>query len=452
MSKILILDDDPGICKTLGSILTEESYEVIIANNGKEGLQKIKEEKPDVILLDIKLPDIDSLSLISEHPQITTDSSIIVLTGYGTIKSAVQSLKLGVFDYLTKPFDEEKILITVKSAIETKALRQRVKDLSERLYETYKVDSLVGNDPSIKKIFELVKKVAPTNLTVLLEGESGVGKEQIAHLIHYHSLRREKPFVAIDCGTLPEGLIESEIFGYEKGSFTGADKKKLGQFELANGGTLFLNEVSNLSLSAQAKLLRVLQEREIHHLGGDKIIKIDVRIIADSNVSLEQKIIKGKFREDLYHRLNEFPITISPLRKRGNDIFLLSEYFLEEANKEFHKQIETISPEVKELFISYRWPGNVREFKSTLKRAVLLADDIILPEHLPPVIQLLRVTNQQPLEKKSKQTKKGLLFESERKIILDLLHKMNNNHSKVAKELGITRRGLYYKLKRLGLP
>ncbi|MDD5688415.1 MAG: sigma-54 dependent transcriptional regulator [Elusimicrobia bacterium] len=383
MNKILILDDDTGICKVLDSILSEEGYEVIVANNGKEGLYKIKNEKPDVILVDIRLPDINGLSLIGEHLQTSTNSFIIILTGYGTIESAVQSMKLGVFDYMTKPFDEEKILLTIRNALETKVLRQKVQDLSERLYETYKFDRLVGSDSSIKKILEIVQKVAPTNITVLLEGESGVGKELIARLIHYHSLRREKPFIVIDCGTLPEGLIESEFFGHEKGAFTGADRRKEGQFETANGGTLFLNEVSNLSISAQAKLLRVLQEREIQHIGGNKTIKLDIRIIADTNIPLEVKVKNKEFREDLYHRLNEFDITIPPLRERGNDIFLLIEYFLEEANREFNKQITGFSDDVKELFISYKWPGNIRELKNTVKRAVLLADNIILPKHLP---------------------------------------------------------------------
>lgn len=462
MNKVLILDDDPGICKILGNILTEKGYDVIIANNGKEGIRKIKEEDPDVVLLDIKLPEIDGLSLIKKHPEMTTDSSIVILTGYGTIESAVQSMKLGVYDYLTKPFDIKKIVITVEHAIETKILRQKVKDLSKQLYEVYKVDALVGNDQSIKKVFELVKKVALTNMTVLLEGETGVGKEQIAHLIHYYSARKEKPFVTVDCGTLPEGIIESELFGHEKGAFTGADKKKSGQFELANGGTLFLNEVLNLPMPSQAKLLRVLQEREIQHLGGNKTMKIDVRIIADSNIPLKQKVIKGEFREDLYHRLNEFPIIIPPLRERGNDIFLLSTYFLDEANKEFHKQIKTFSDQVKELFVSYTWPGNIRELKNAVKRAVLLADGIIMPEHLPPVIQVLRSVIQPPLKKKSetamakitqgpKKGKKGLLRESERKIILDTLQKTNNNRSRTAEELGITRRALYYKLKRLDI-
>ena len=465
MNKVLILDDDPGICKTLCSILTESGYDVIIANNEKEGIQKIEEEKPDVVLLDIKLPGIDGLTLIKEHPEMTADSSTVILTGYGTIESAVESIKLGVYDYLTKPFDAKKILITVKHAIETKILRQKVKGLNKQLYEVYKVDSLIGNDQSVKKIFDLVKKVALTNMTVLLEGETGVGKEQIARLIHYYSERKEKPFIAVDCGTLPEGIIESELFGHEKGAFTSADKKKLGYFELAEGGTLFLNEVSNLPMSSQAKLLRVLQEREIQHLGGGKTVKVDVRIIADSNISLEQKVIKGEFRKDLYHRINEFPIIIPPLRERGNDIFLLSEYFLKETNKEFHKQITAFSDQVKKLFVSYTWPGNIRELKSTVKRAVLLADDIILPEHLPPVIQVLRTVNHQSLKKTSgpigtkitykpkisKQGKKGLLRESERKIILDTLQKTNNNRSKTAEELGITRRALYYKLKRLGI-
>ncbi|MBN1383399.1 MAG: sigma-54-dependent Fis family transcriptional regulator [Elusimicrobia bacterium] len=463
MKKVLILDDNPGICRTLSGILTDEGYDVIVANNGKEGLRKMKENRPDVVLLDIKLPDIDGLSLIGEHPKATENSAIIVLTGYGSIESAVKSMKLGVFDYLTKPFNEDKILLTIKNAIETKMLRQKVNDLSERLYETCEIDFVMGNNPKVKEIFTLIRKVAPTNLTVLLQGESGVGKGAIARLLHNYSLRKEKPFIAVDCGTLPENLVESELFGYEKGAFTGADRKKLGQFELAEEGTLFLNEISNMPLSAQAKLLKVLQEREIQRLGADRTIKVDVRIIVDSNISLEEKVKRKEFREDLYHRINEFTIMIPPLRERGNDIFLLSEYFLEEANREFHKQVNPFSDEIKELFALYSWPGNIRELKSTIKRAVLLADETILTEHLSPVIQDLKkekssILQQQPsIKDKSelitslKQAKKEASLEVEQKAIRRLLQKTKNNRSKVAKELGISRRALYYKLKKLGI-
>ena len=464
MSKILIIDKDVEICKTLNNLFIKEGYDVCVANTGKEGILKVKEENPDIIILEPKLSDMDGISLIKEHLPTVENKSIIILTEYGNVDMAVQSMKLGVFDYIIKPPEEKKLLLSIKNALETKLLRQKVKDLSDQFYVACKAYFFIGNDPSIKRILEMAKKVASTDVTILIEGESGVGKEQIARLIHAHSLRKDKPFIAIDCGTFPDSLIESEFFGYEKGAFTGADKRKPGQFEIAEGGTIFLNEISNLPLSAQQKLLRVLQEREIQHHGGTKTIKIDVRILSDSNVSLEKRVLNKEFREDLYHRLNEFKIIVPPLRERGDDIFLLSNYFLEEANKGFYKQVRGFSDDVKELFLLYHWPGNVRELKSTVKRSVLLADDVIMIEHLPPAIQLLKNTikpieaiqNQEETEAeevpyKSKFKKNRLLLESERKVILGLLKKYDNNRTKTAKELGITRRALYYKLKKLDL-
>src|SRR3989339_1339751 len=457
MSKILIIDKDVEICKTLNNLFIKEGYDVCVANTGKEGILKVKEENPDIIILEPKLSDMDGISLIKEHLPTVENKSIIILTEYGNVDMAVQSMKLGVFDYIIKPPEEKKLLLSIKNALETKLLRQKVKDLSDQFYVACKAYFFIGNDPSIKRILEMAKKVASTDVTILIEGESGVGKEQIARLIHAHSLRKDKPFIAIDCGTFPDSLIESEFFGYEKGAFTGADKRKPGQFEIAEGGTVFLNEISNLPLSAQQKLLRVLQEREIQHLGGTKTIKIDVRILSDSNVSLEKRVLNKEFREDLYHRLNEFKIIVPPLRERGDDIFLLSNYFLEEANKGFYKEVKGFSDEVKELFLLYHWPGNVRELKSTVKRSVLLADDVIMSEHLPPAIQLLQnminTTKTTDIKSEEKEEiiyrhgfkKKGLLMESERRVIIDLLKKFNNNRSKAAKELGITRRALYYK-------
>lgn len=464
MSCIVIIDDDITLTKFLTTLLEENDFTVYSAHNGQKGLELISDVLPDVVLLDIKLPDIGGLELINEIKKIDENLPIIVVTGVNEVKIAVECIKKGAFDYVTKPFNKDELLLTINRACESEVLRKEVRFLRSKLYDTvYPGIGLIGESPAIKNVIELIKKVAPTNMTVLLVGESGVGKEEIAHTVYKLSKRSDKPFITVDCGTIPEGLIESELFGYEKGAFTGADSRKLGKFELAHTGTIFLNEISNLPFSAQAKLLRVLQEREIQHLGGNKVIKVDVRIIADTNVPLEEKVKQGTFREDLYHRLNEFVIEIPPLRERGEDIFLLSEKFIEEANREFNKSVKRLSDEVKKIFLKYPWPGNIRELKSVIKRAVLLADDIIYPQHLPPSIHLYEtrmvsgtkssVVQQTETLQTVKKTESldEAIAKTERETILSVLEKVRYNKEEAAKLLGITRRALYYKLYKLGL-
>ncbi|MCX7716324.1 MAG: sigma-54 dependent transcriptional regulator, partial [Endomicrobia bacterium] len=438
---------------------------VYTAHSGEKALSIITEVSPDVVLLDIKLPDIEGMVLLEKIKKIDENIPVVIVSGVNEVKLAVESIKKGAFDYVTKPFNKDELLLVINRACESEVLKKEVKFLRSKLFDTaYPGIGLIGNSPAINNVIELIKKVAPTNMTVLLVGESGVGKEEIAHTVYKLSKRNDKPFITVDCGTIPEGLIESELFGYEKGAFTGADTRKPGKFELAHTGTIFLNEISNLPFSAQAKLLRVLQEREIQHLGGNKVIKVDVRIIADTNIPLEEKVKQGTFREDLYHRLNEFVIEIPPLRERGDDVFLLAEKFIEEANREFNKNVRGLSLEVKKLFLLYPWPGNIRELKSVIKRAVLLADNIIYPQHLPPAIQLV-VKNgvstvgeksgvSKPLTRDVKEeeyTLKSSIWKTERETILSVLEKVRYNRKEAAKLLGITRRALYYKLHKLGL-
>ena len=461
MATVLVIDDDISLIKFLTAFLEENDWIVYSATTGEEGWETIKNVYPDVILLDIRLPDVEGVELLEKIRKFDENIPVIVISGINEVKIAVEAIKKGAYDYITKPFDKDELLLVINRANESVSLKKEIKFLRSKLYDTvYSGIGLIGNSPAIKNVMELIKKVAPTNMTVLLVGESGVGKEEIAHTVYKLSKRANKPFITVDCGTIPEGLIESELFGYEKGAFTGADSRKYGKFELAHTGTIFLNEISNLPLSAQAKLLRVLQEREIQRLGSNKVIKVDVRIIADTNVPLEEKIKQGTFREDLYHRLNEFVIEIPPLRERGEDVFLLAEKFIEEANREFNKIVKGLSPEVKKLFLQYPWPGNIRELKSVIKRAVLLCDDIIYPQHLPLSIQLAgKETKKVQPEQQEQQTviteEKKRLKETvdnvERDMIISVLEKVRYNKKEAAKLLGITRRALYYKLYRLGL-
>lgn len=390
--RILIIDDDINLCNILSEVLEKAGNRCIVSYSFKDAIQKIEKEKPDVIFLDLNLPDKKGLDALKAIKGSCGELSVIIITGYATIENAVEAIKAGAFDYLVKPLDKEKIILTLQKAINVQIMKKELALLKSKV-ETPLEEFLIGKDKKIVEVLSLVKKVAPTNLTILLQGESGVGKSEIAKLIHRTSNRKDGPFIVVDCGSFPDTLIESKLFGYEKGAFTGADRRKEGMFELANNGTIFLDEVSNLPYSAQAKLLRFLQDKEIQPLGSQKPIKVDVRVVAASNTPLEEKVKNNEFREDLFHRLNEFMISIPPLRERGDDIFILTEYFIQQANKEFNKNVKTISFSVRELFKRYSWPGNIRELRNVIRRAVLLADDIIYPEHLPQSIQLVSFDN-----------------------------------------------------------
>lgn len=452
MQTIIIIDDDPDMCLALSELLKEDGYNVLTACNGGDGIKFIEEKRPDLVLLDYRLPDIDGMKVLEEIKKIDKKIPVIMLTAYGEIKSAVQAMKSGVFDYITKPFENEEISLVIKKAVQVQKLGREVEILRQRLDEKKEFPALIGKSPVMEEVYEQIKRVAPTDLTVFLCGESGTGKEQVARTIHCGSSRRGKPFITVDCGSLPDTLIESELFGYEKGAFTGADRAKLGQFELAEDGTIFLDEITNLTTATQTKLLRVIQEKEIQHLGGKKKIMTNARIIAASNLPLEKAVDEGRLREDLYHRLNEFTIQLPPLRERGKDIVLLVNHFLKECNEELHKNIKEISSKTLVFLEKYSWPGNVRELKNTIRRAVLLADDFILPQHLQ--VSLRTTTSLEKLEKKSaslKKLKNKTVESAEKKAIQETLLKTGYHRGKTAKMLGIGYRTLYNKLKKYGL-
>ncbi len=461
---VLVVDDNQDTRRILSDILSSDGYRVATANDVKTAMKWIERETPDIVLLDMKLPDMDGLRALEEMRRSGECPAVIMLTAYGDVKSAVRAMKLGAFDYITKPFDNEELSLVIRKALETRHLtkhvpvclkRGEVVDIKRRLGES--TDVLVkGGSPQIKQVLKQAAIIAPTNMTVILQGESGTGKELIARLIHEKSLRKDKPFIAIDCGILQETLSESELFGYEKGAFTGADGRKDGQFVLAHGGTLFLDEVTNLSGSIQAKLLRVLQERKVHPLGGKKDREIDIRIITAANVNIAEEVGRGMFRHDLYHRLNEFTIEIPPLRERREDIAVLAGHFMDEANLELNKKVRGFSGEAMEALLNYNWPGNIRELRNVVRRAVLQTDSNHAITHVLPQA-LVKGTPGHGLQTlidtavSLKDFTMKATMDIERVLIKDALELSMHNKSRAARLLKIDRMTLYSKMKSLGL-
>ncbi len=446
MERILVIDDDKDIRFNLSSILKDEGYDVLAVEDGREALKTVQNNSPNLVLLDIRLPSMNGMEILEKLKRIDKDLLIIMLTAYVEVKDAVKAMKLGAFDYVTKPFDNEELILIIKKALQTQYLSREVAELRKKLGEKKPIEEIMGESPQIKQALKQVELIAPTNMTVIIQGESGTGKELIAQLIHQKSLHKDKPFVAIDCGAIPETLVESELFGYEKGAFTGAEERREGKFEQANGGTLLLDEITNLTDGIQMKLLRVFQERRLQHLGGKKDISIDVRIIVTSNVNLSEQVRKGKFRDDLYHRLNEFQIELPRLAERKEDIPILAKYFLEEANSGFNKEVRGFSPKVLKFFLNYAWPGNVRELKNVARRAVLLAESDTIDTTL---LNFNKVVPMKPLDK-------GVSFEEitqefQKDLIKRTLDATGGNKIKAAKTLKIDRKTLYRKMKSLGL-
>jgi len=457
MKKILIVDDDKDLRFNLSCVLKEEGHEVIDASDGKQALEALAKGSPDLILLDIKLPGMDGVELLQEIKRKGSNLPIIMLTADSDVKIAVKAMKLGAYDYITKPFDDEELIIIIKKALHTQYLCREVEHLRKKLGQMPATEEVMGESPRIKQVLKQVEIVAATNMTVILQGESGTGKEVIAKMIHEKSLRKDKPFIAIDCGAIPDTLVESELFGYEKGAFTGAEERKDGKFEQANGGTLFFDEITNIPNGIQMKLLRAVQERKFQHLGGKRDISVDVRIIVATNINLSDAVRTGKFRDDLFHRLNEFYIDLPLLRERKEDLPVLIKYFLDEAAREFNKKVDGFSMEAVKLLLDHHWPGNVRELKNVIKRAVLLADS---EDITPECLALNNGTHPAPLHQQSqalmsdsnegvsiKEMKKNATRGIEEKMIKDALAKAGGNKTKAARILKIDRVTLYSKIK-----
>jgi DNA-binding NtrC family response regulator len=444
--KILVIDDEKDIGWLFSKILKEEGYQVLISLSGIDGISTIQKEKPDLVILDLRLPGMDGIETLREIRRFDKDLLVIVLTGFETVQSAVEAMKLGAYDYLSKPVNIEKIKTTIKDAIRAQSMIKKAGNLRQKLNGKLNPNHIVGKSPQIQEVHDLVKRVATHDITVFLKGESGTGKELIARAIHNASERSNSPFVVIDCAILPDTLVESEIFGHEKGAFTGAHERKLGKFELAEKGTVFLDEIGNLTAHTQVKLLRALQEREIERLGGKKPIPVDFRLIVATHVNLEKAMAEGHFREDLYYRLNVFSISLPLLRERDGDIILLADYYLKKFNQIFKKNIKQISPEALDLLVRYSWPGNVRELRNVMETGVLLAGDEILPQNLPSKIQNTseKISSfPNSLKEVGKKAKES----AEKKVIQRTLEEVNWNKSKAAKALSVDYKTLFNKIK-----
>ncbi|HLE17672.1 MAG TPA: sigma-54 dependent transcriptional regulator [Syntrophales bacterium] len=453
LKTIMVIDDDRDTCWLLSQVLGSQGFCIKTVFDGRSAIAELVNVSPELVLLDLNLPEIDGMGVLEEIRKSNKDVIVIILSGYGDTKRVVNAMKLGAFDYITKPFNNKELAALIKNAMES-----RLKDDTEGARQNISLsspESVKGISPQIRHVFELIEAVAPTNMTVVLQGESGTGKELMARLIHSKSSRKNGPFVALDCGTLQETLVESELFGYEKGAFTGAAERKEGHFELANKGTLFLDEVANIKESVQLKLLRVLQERRVRHLGGKKDIPVDVRIITATNTTMSELVKLGKFRGDLYYRLNEFLLELPPLRCRSGDIPVLAEHFIEEANLELGKKVKGLTEKVTRLFLNYAWPGNVRELKNIIRRAVLMTESEYMDiGDMPGELRGARDETGADVSN-GDVSLRGVLKESikdlEREAIEKALALAKNNKSKAAKILQIDRTTLYSKLKSLGI-
>jgi DNA-binding NtrC family response regulator len=446
---ILVVDDDAGLRESFRLILDDE-YEVVDVTSGPHALEVVRGAQVDVVLLDIRLPEMDGIEVLERIKQIDEQVEVILVTAVKTVKTAVAAMKLGAFDYVTKPFEEEELLATIRRALQKRSLEREVVYLRTELARRTGLDDIVGHHAEMQKLFRTIAQVAATASTVLITGESGTGKELVARAIHRMGPRREKPFVAVNPAAISESLIESELFGHEKGAFTGAYQRKPGRFELAQGGTLFLDEIGSLKPEMQAKLLRVLQERELERVGGTRTIRLDVRIVAATNIDLRQAVERETFRADLFYRLNVVPITVPPLRARGTDVPLLVKHFIDRYNQELGKRIEGMTPEALTALQEYPWPGNVRELQNVIERSMALVDsgqiglndlptDVLLPDHRARVKQGQNL----PL--------KTATDEFERQIVMRVLERVQWNRSEASRILGIHRNSLKMKLKRWGV-
>ena len=447
-AKILVVDDDQGMRETLLAVLADYGYLVDAAANGVETMRLAEQKVFDVVLLDLKMPDCSGLELLPRLKAIAPETSVIIMTAFGTVKHAVEAVRLGAFDFVTKPFDLEEMHITIKKALEMKNLAKENSALRLMLGEQLVCKEIIGVSQPMQAVFEVVQKVVNYDVTVLMSGESGTGKELVAQAIHFNSPRRDKPFIKLNCASLPETLLESELFGHDKGAFTGATTWKPGRFELAHGGTLFLDEIGDTSLNMQSKLLRVLQEKEFERVGGRQTIKVDVRILAATNKDLRMEVKEKRFREDLYYRLNVVPIHLPSLRERLDDLPALIAHFLRELNIMFHKDFTGVSPEAMACLLDYHWPGNVRELKNVLEKAILLGEGpTILSRYLPDELRALLADGDGPVEARGRASLAGL----EKEHIRQVLHAANWNQSKAAELLDIHRNTLRKKIERFEL-
>ena len=452
-TKVLVIDDERLLRWSLEQNLSRDGYQVMTSEKGLEGITIFRRESPDITLLDIRLPDISGLTVLEGIKEINKDAAVVIISAFGDVQTAVNAVKLGACDFVEKPFDMDKLKMTMHKALETCSLRKEIVQLRSNLGSRYGYDSVIGQSEEIKEVMRLVEKVARSDATtILMQGESGTGKDLIAKVIHYQSARMDKPFIEINCTALPESLIESELFGHEKGAFTDAGAMKQGLFELAEGGTIYLDEIADMRLSTQAKLLKVIENKSFKRVGGTRDIEVNLRVIAATNKRLDEEVKKGNFRGDLYYRLKVVPVNLPPLRRRGEDILLLALHFVNAFNREFRKKVKGLSSMSERLFLGYEWPGNVRELKNVIERAMILEDDVlILPEHLPLELSGGPAGGAEKNGVYLKLPAAGLDIEKvEKELVRQALDQTKGNQTKAAKLLHLTRDTLRYRMQKFG--
>jgi two-component system, NtrC family, nitrogen regulation response regulator GlnG len=473
LHRILVADDEESMRWVLSKALRKKGFSVDLARDGSEALRLIKENPYEMAILDIKMPGITGLELLDRVRELRQDLLVVIMTAEASMKNAVEAMKRGAYDYITKPFDLDVIDAIIEKVNRAREMTSQVVLLKEELKDRYQLEkNIIGNSTAMRDVYKTIGKVAPSDITVLVEGESGTGKELVARAIHFNSRRIGKPFVAINCAAIPKDLLESELFGFEKGAFTGAMERKIGKFEQANGGSIFLDEIGDMPLDLQAKILRVLQEKEVTRTGGSQNIPVDVRIIAATNQNLEERVRERLFREDLFYRLNVVPILLAPLRERKEDIPLLVDYFLKKSSAELDLPLRRCSPEAMRLLSKHSWPGNIRELENTIKRAVILCPDPLLTEADFPTLTTPRSGSVSSVEERSLEALVDMklrecfahmdrmetgdiysvvLQQVERPLICFVLEKTRSNQVKAADILGINRNTLRKKIQELGI-
>lgn len=454
MARILVVDDDAAVRGALSALLEYHGHTVELAHDGEAGVASHARRSPDLAILDLTLPGISGVQAFEQIRRHDADALAIFLTAFGTIRSAVEAIRLGGFDFLTKPFDNDELMVTIDRALAFRRLSERVATLEADLETKSTFSAIIGRSDAMRDVLRTLAKVAPLDTTVLLLGESGTGKELVAQSLHRHSRRASKPFIAINCGAIAPTLVESELFGHERGAFTDARETRPGRFEQAEGGTILLDEIGELPLQSQATLLRVLQEREISRIGGRKPIPIDVRIVAATNRNLAQAVTSGTFRSDLYYRLNVFELTLPPLRQRREDLPLLIEHFIDRLNVRLDLRIQGVTPAARDCLVSYDWPGNVRELENALQRAMILADGPMielgqLPPALAPAQPTVTAQSHPELPGRFEDVVAKATERVERTLIENTLVLCRGNRTKTAAALGMSRRTLFTKLKKL---
>jgi DNA-binding NtrC family response regulator len=445
-AKILVVDDEEVVCRAVARILGGKDYEVETVQNGAEGLRRVERSAYDLVILDIMMPDVSGLDILQRVKESHPDTDVIMITGLAQIETAVQSMKLGAFDYIPKPFTPEELTLSVERSLERRRLLRENTLLRAEAGSKYRFENIIGAAPQMQNVYRLIAKCAPTNSTVFIRGESGTGKELIARAIHYNSLRKDKPFVPVDCGSLSETLLESELFGHIKGAFTGAVMNKHGLFKVADGGTLFLDEIGNISAATQAKLLRVLQEHEYKPVGDTRTQPSNIRLITATNLDITAMVAAGKFREDLFYRINIFPIVLPPLRERREDIPALAYHFLKIFSDELGKRVRDISAEATNVLMNHDWPGNIRELENTLHRAVILTNDHVVSQgHLASVLDMVPhleanvPTSAEELKNLKKTIREKSVERVERLFVLEALKRNEWSVTRSAEETGMQR-------------